>query len=208
MTDPYARALDGFTARQRHHVPFDVPTAGAAGLLGCWEEGAPDHLQQPAPSAQGLAARLHPAHAAAAAPVREEAQAARCAGELFAAMGQRSAAGALLFDSQSVDVSACWSRLTVAVVLLVMIFGAEYRFWGSDYVYKPTEEVGTPRATANRAYHCRSSRDSDGCLASWRRTTSSKSSPRYHGRIPRGSSELYNMHILALRSHYSWRVYS
>lgn len=34
------------------------------------------------------------------------------------------------------------SRLTAAVCLIVMVFGAEYQFHGSDYVYKPTQEVG------------------------------------------------------------------
>jgi len=31
--------------------------------------------------------------------------------------------------------------LSIVACFIVLTFGAEYRFWGSDYVYKPTEEL-------------------------------------------------------------------
>lgn len=35
--------------------------------------------------------------------------------------------------------------LSIVACFIVLTFGAEYRFWGSDYVYKPTEEVSCTR---------------------------------------------------------------
>lgn len=57
------------------------------------------------------------------------------------------------------------TRLTATACVLIMTFGAEYRFWGGEYVYKPTEEVGAQVTRADFADRGRSSRGSAVSLA-------------------------------------------
>lgn len=86
-----------------------------------------------------------------------------------------------------------WTKLTATACVLIMTFGAEYRFWGGEYVYKPTEEVGFLGARQSFPNECRSSHASDVSLASWtptRSTESTRMCPKRGKRSRRRSHKL------------------